>query len=163
MKRITLATVSLGAIAAIALPLAANAGPRGHGDHHRGMMKAYMAEIDANGDGDITTEEVETFRAAKFAEIDTNADGEVSPAEMTAHHEAERAKRRAEREARMFAKMDTDGDGVISVEEFNSRQMPGFEKADTDGDGVVTAEERDAMKAKMKERWSKKKAGPKPE
>ncbi|MBR9806529.1 MAG: hypothetical protein GYB49_04820 [Alphaproteobacteria bacterium] len=154
MKRITLATVSLGAIAAIALPLAANAGPRGHGG-----MKAYMAQMDTNGDGDISKEEVEAFRAAKFAEIDTNADGQVSPDEMTAHHEAQRAQRRVEREARMFAKMDTDGDGAISAEEFNTHQMPGFEKADADGDGVVTAEERAAMQAQMKERWSKKKAG----
>ena len=171
MKRTTLATASIAAIAALSLPMIALAQP---GDGHRGMghhgprgdMTAMIAEIDTNGDGNISKEEVDAHRAAKFAEVDTDGDGALTQAELDAHHEAERARRMAERKAKMFAKLDTDGNGTISAEEFNSREHPGFDKADADGDGVVTKEEMDALKDKMKDRRGmrfKRGDAPKPE
>tara|TARA_R100000900_G_scaffold140962_1_gene121741 strand:- start:297 stop:812 length:516 start_codon:yes stop_codon:yes gene_type:complete len=171
MKRTTLATASIAAIAALALPMIAIAQPgdghRGKGYHGpRGDMTAMIAEIDTNGDGNLSKEEVDAHRAAKFAEVDANGDGAVTQAEMEAHHEAERAKRMAEMKAKMFAKLDTDGNGTISAEEFNSREHPGFDKADADGDGTVTKEEMDAMRDKMKDRrggWHKRGDGPRSE
>ena len=145
MKRTTLATASIAAIAALALPMIAIAQPgdghRGKGHHGpRGDMTAMIAEIDTNGDGNLSKEEVDAHRAAKFAEVDMKA--------------------------KMFAKLDTDGNGTISAEEFNSREHPGFDKADADGDGTVTKEEMDAMRDKMKDRrggWHKRGDGPRSE
>ncbi len=57
---------------------------------------------------------------------------------------------------KMFEKHDTNGDGVISKEEFLSHAEDRFSKMDTDGDGSVTKEEGEAAKAKMKEKWKEK-------
>lgn len=72
-----------------------------------------------------------------------------------------------------FSSADTDGDGLISQDEFSVPGSDRFEKMDTDGDGVVTLEEinnrmaeqaaerqakmadrREKMQAKMQERFA---------
>ena len=73
MKRTTIATASIAAIAALALPMIAIAQPgdghRGKGHHgQRGNMEAMIAEIDTNGDGDLSKAEIDAHRAARFAE-----------------------------------------------------------------------------------------------
>ncbi|WP_430401713.1 EF-hand domain-containing protein [Hyphomonas sp.] len=153
MKRTTLASLIGAAAIVVAVPFAAQA-ERGHG-WHDGSRGEHMKAVDTNGDGDITREEVDAFRATMFNAADANKDGSLSLAEMTAHHEAQQAQRKAERQARHFAKLDTDGDGQITAAEFASRPMRGMERMDTDGDGVVTEEERAAAKAAMKERHGK--------
>ena len=163
MKRITLASASLAAIAALSFPLVAHADHHGHRGGGHGGMEAHMAELDTNGDGDISKAEIEAHRAAMFAEADTNSDGALSPEEMIAHHEAKMAERKAKMQARMFAKMDADGDGAISVEEFDSRPMRGFDRLDADDDGVITEEERAAAKSRWEERrgkWHKRSGAP---
>jgi Ca2+-binding EF-hand superfamily protein len=114
-----------------------------------------MKAVDTNGDGDISRQEVEAFRAAMFDAVDANGDGSLSLAEMTAHREAKEAERKAERQAHYFAKLDTDGDGKVTAAEFTSQPMRGMERMDTDDDGVVTEEERAAAKAAMKQRHGK--------
>lgn len=61
----------------------------------------------------------------------------------------------------MFAQKDTNGDGVISKDEFLKGAEDRFGKMDKDGDGKVTKEEakeaRAHMKEKMKERRQKRK------
>ena len=153
MKRTTLATLIGAAAIVIAVPFAAQA-ERGFG-RHDGSHGEHMKAVDTNGDGDISKEEVEAFRATMFNAADANKDGSLSLAEMTAHHEAQQAQRMAERQARHFARMDTDGDGKITAAEFASQPMRGMERMDTDGDGVVTEEERAAAMATMKERHGK--------
>jgi Ca2+-binding EF-hand superfamily protein len=125
MKRIFLATVSLAAVAALAIPAAAQA-PGGGGQMGRSdMMKQRLAAIDLNDDGTITQAEMKEHRDAMFDGIDTNGDGSLSKEELTAHQETMRAAmdtQRATRKAERFAAMDTNGDGVLSVEEFSVRQ-----------------------------------------
>lgn len=79
-----------------------------------------FTRMDANADGQLTMEDRDAHRAQRFAEADTDGNGELSPAEMTAAREAreaERAQRRAERQARMFERADTDGSGGLSEAE----------------------------------------------
>lgn len=56
-------------------------------------------------------------------------------------------------------KADTDGDGVISKEEFMQKHMKRgekmFGKLDADGDGQISAEERKAAREKFKEHRKK--------
>ena len=60
---------------------------------------------------------------------------------------------------KMFEKHDTNGDGVISKDEFMSHIEERFNALDTDGNGEISEEEvkakRAAMKDKMKERKEK--------
>jgi len=110
-------------------------------------------------------------RAEKFAEIDTDGNGEVSQAEMEAHHVAMMADR-TQHHAEMFAKLDTDGSGGLSPEELKAahemhrgdhgdRHGPGGDRmgerrggkmmlrmADADKDGTITRAEFDAARAK---------------
>lgn len=150
MKRSTLAFASIAAIA-LAMPLAAQAGP---GKGHRGHG-AHLMEMDANADGNITRAEADASLAARFAGIDANSDGFVSQDEMKAHHEAKRAEMKANWEARKAeraaegkpareGKMKRDKDPAKAAE----WQAKKAEKAaehwaamDTDGDGQLSAAE----------------------
>ena len=57
---------------------------------------------------------------------------------------------------KMFAKADTNGDGIVSKEEFLKHSETKFMKIDADGDGSITKEEikahRKAKREKRRER-----------
>lgn len=53
---------------------------------------------------------------------------------------------------KMFEKHDTNGDGVISKDEFLKGAEERFSKMDTDGNGEVTKEEAKAAHEKMREK-----------
>jgi Ca2+-binding EF-hand superfamily protein len=175
MKRIILATASLAAIAAIALPAAAH-GPRGDGGKRPAGM---MTQLDTDGDGKVSEAEIQAHKDAKFAEIDTNKDGVLSKDEMSAHHKvmAEQMKAgfadgRAERVNEMFDRFDTNKDGSITRDEVTAVQSTEgarwetmraergsdwaaksaemqdkrFADLDKDGNGTVSKEEFDSAR-----------------
>ena len=125
-------------------------------DHHReGGDRAERHEVraermierfDTNGDGVISTDEIEAIKASRFAEADADGDGGLSFEEIETWHDAQRKARMQERKQRMFEKRDANGDGVISIEEFEERGMPRFERIDADEDGEITVDELKAMK-----------------
>ena len=131
-----------------------------------------FAKMDANADGSISREDREARAEIRFAEADANDDGEVTPEEMTAmreQREAERAKRRAERQAMIFERLDTDGSGGLSQAELEAGKalraemrsqrggpqmarrgggkgpMAMMRQADTNMDQAISREEFDAM------------------
>lgn len=55
----------------------------------------------------------------------------------------------------MFDKHDTNGDGVISKDEFLGHAEERFSKIDTDGDGSVSKEEAKAGHEKMRKKIRK--------
>ena len=99
-------------------------GQRGYG-HHQGfgrrgdsaMQQQLFKQIDANSDGSISQEEMDTFRAAKVAAADLNKDGALSLEEFdTLYRELTRTHM-----VRAFQNLDSNGDGVISAEEMDAR------------------------------------------
>ena len=90
--------------------------------------------------------------APMLEEVDANQDGNITKDEISAH--------RAER----FFSADTNGDNLVSAEEFEAfsiaererkqaeRRAKRFAKLDTNGDGVVTAEEHEAAASKRMDR-----------
>jgi Ca2+-binding EF-hand superfamily protein len=113
LKKIALGLAFTGLIAGgVAL-----ADKDGGGSKHEEMLKKY----DTNGDGkldDAEKAQMKADREARFAEkkkemlakYDANGDGKLD--------DGERAQMRADMAAERFKKLDTNGDGVLSKDEF---------------------------------------------
>ncbi|WP_168797857.1 EF-hand domain-containing protein [Pacificoceanicola onchidii] len=157
-KYATLMTGALVLIMGTAGMASAKGGPDREG---RGqMMEQWFSEVDANGDGKVTEDEITAFKLARFQEADTDGDGFLSAEEMAAYgdkmREERKAKRSAARAERMIERIDSDDDGKISAEEA-AAMGPGSDKMlarlDADDDGAVSLEELQEMRGKMKRRF----------
>ena len=104
-----------------------------------GMARISFEALDTNGDGKITQAEMDASKKARFAASDANGDGMLSADEMAVQGK----ERMAKRIGQMIAKRDADGDGMLSLAEMGAGRNGNrlFMRVDTNGDGVVTAEE----------------------
>ena len=128
------------------------------GRHARGMGAGVpmmsFEELDADGNGEISREEITNRAEARFNAADTNGDGLLSKEEMVAAAQA----RVEGRVTRMIDHMDKDGDGSVSLEEIpmhGDKRGPDrgammFGATDSDGDGVISQQEFVAMQDFMK-------------
>ena len=158
LKVLTLSILSGAAL----LSLAGMSEARGPG----GMERPAFTEIDANGDGAVTREEIAAHiagrGAARFEQADTDGDGALSRDEMVAAARSGADDRAGQR----FDRLDADGDGSVTKAEMDAaretaRAQGGkkggrhgggenrfermFERADADSNGSLSAEEWDAM------------------
>lgn len=114
-----------------------------------------FAELDVNGDGGLTMEEVTAAAMARFVMADTDGDGALSQAELIARAEDEVVARIADQVARTVDRRDDNGDGLLQPEEMMGRApLPErlFDRFDADEDGIVTQAEFEAMQARMQAR-----------
>ena len=96
-----------------------------------------FAEIDTDGNGEISAEELAALGAARFAALDTDGNGTLSEAELI----AEGLERAAARAAAMIERHDVNGDGELSADELPDRATHAFKRLDRDDSGTITAEE----------------------
>ncbi|MAM62839.1 EF-hand domain-containing protein [Maritimibacter sp. UBA3975] len=156
------------------------------GGHKMGDMRGQMrgapvafAELDANGDGQITQDDLTQRAGERFSQADADGDGAVTLAELTEagiarfeeRHDARmgmaapgavpgrpsdaQVRARAEDMAgRLLARADADKSGTLEAGEMTGgRGMDRlFDRADADGDGAVTEEEFETARAEMMER-----------
>ncbi len=108
---------------------------------------AHFLSMDANGDGKVTAEEIDAFRAEQFKTADTDGDGFLSKDELLAAAMTRMQERMAQRIDKMIAHDDKDGDGKISLAEQdgNPRMDRMFSRLDKDGDGALSTEELAAI------------------
>jgi len=116
-----------------------------------------FAQLDTDGNGEITPDEMQARGDMRFGRIDTDGSGTLSKDELVAAA-AQRAERRADR---MLAQLDTDGDNVLSPDEMRTTRQGNrtarmFERVDTDGSGSISEAEFDAAAQRMQERRSNK-------
>ena len=125
------------------------------------MDMPVFEEIDLDGNGGVTAEEMQQARdamkAARFAQADTNGDGALSVDELTAAAQNDRADRMAERIARMVERFDDNDDGMLQADEMgrDGAQRGGdrmFSRADANNDGSLSAEEYADAQTRMAER-----------
>ena len=122
-------------------------GDRGFG---RGgeMFQKIMVEVDADKNGSVTEDEINTFRAAKVAAADTSKDGVLSLDEFaTAYNELMRS-----RMVDAFQNLDDDGNGSITAAELDSRFGSVVAKMDRNGDGALSPADRPERGGKGKHR-----------
>lgn len=105
-------------------------GTRGPGEDAAG----FFAKADRNHDGRLTKEEFPNER--KFAEMDADGNGEVTPAEV----EEVLERRKAESAYGFLEKYDLNGDGKVTRDEFTGPAAE-FEAKDRNHDGVIDAGE----------------------
>ncbi|WP_191090235.1 EF-hand domain-containing protein [Histidinibacterium aquaticum] len=117
-----------------------------------------FAELDTDGDGALSEDELRAPLMDRFAEADADGDGSLTAEEMVAAAEAARAERLAERMERLVARLDANGDGVLQAEEFTTPapRPTAFERLDRDGDGAVSEDEFSSLS----ERFAGREHGP---
>jgi hypothetical protein len=132
IKQLSLRPVVLASSLMLALSGVAIAQSRGHGgDFDHGFGARFGA------DGKIALSEVEANAAKRAAEIDADADGRITTDEIRAHRE----KMRQARAEKRLARLDSNGDGAVSVDEFAASQTERMAKLDANGDGVIERSE----------------------
>lgn len=147
-------TLKIAVVATLILAGTGVAFANNHSGQGRGAIT--FEAIDADGSGEITTEDLAALRDARFAEMDADGNGSVSEEEFTAVAVAHAAEQAAAR----FARLDADGDGTLSRDVLEQRRGRGISdrmitRFDTDNSGGVSAEEFEAAKERIAERGGK--------
>jgi len=118
------------------------------GDQSGGQgPKPSFQELDSDGDGQITQEEMGAMAGKRFSEADADGNGSLSLEEM----QAQGQKRMMERVGGMMKRLDKDGDGSLSQEEMSAEGRGGmmFGKLDADNSGGISQEEFKMARGKM--------------
>lgn len=114
--------------------------------------QAEMKKFDTNGDGILQASELSASSGDKFDAADKNKDGTLTPDEMEASLEAFKAEQgkaqgqgmaneQAARLKNKYRQADTDGDDVLSAEEYKTFMDARQGTFDQDGDGIISPDE----------------------
>ncbi len=92
-------------------------------------------EMDTNHDGFVSRDEFIAYQKKRFDEFDTNHDGKINAKEIASSPPLmERNLKTAER---MVQQWDTNGDGVVTADEFKKDAEERFTKQDKAGTGKI--------------------------
>ncbi len=139
----------------------------GHGAKSGGRKKSGrmmdFKQLDKNGDGVVTKDELPERAQGYFDRMDANGDGKIDAQEQEAIRKrfSGAKKKSSGGEARkggsgegggssLIGRFDQDGDGKISKDEAPSWMQGAFERFDKNGDGFIDSSEVEAMRRNRK-------------
>ena len=122
------------------LTVQAYAQSRGPGGPQRGQafsMHSALEKLDANADGTITNDEIDSHQEAQLEQFDSNGDGEMNLEEFSVLW----GSMMRERMVNDFQAIDNDGTGQLTETELNARTSGLMKRLDKDGDGAIVLSE----------------------
>ena len=125
----------------------------------RADYEGRFESMDTNHDGKVSMEEHAAAANKMFDKMDANNDGRVTASEMEAAHKAitgHKAEKGEMTAAEKIKMIDTNGDGVLTEEEYTVGTRAMFDKMDTNGDGFLTMAELKAGHEKYMHRKASK-------
>lgn len=115
-------------------------GKRHDGAHRRGggrHMFRMLESFDANGDGKLSQEEIDTVRGERFTKFDGDSDKALTLGEF----EQLWLEAMRERMVDRFQHLDADGDGRVTTDEFQRPFARTVDRMDRNDDGVIDRED----------------------
>lgn len=142
MERKTKIWIAACATAALGVTAVAGVAVADRGRHHGmggpGNVMAMMERYDANKDGSLSQEEIDTNRTQWHGEFDADKTGDLSLAEFQALW----LKARRDMMVREFQEFDRDGDGKLTLEEYKAPLAMLVTRMDANSDGVLNRQDR---------------------
>lgn len=146
---LTVGAIALGTTTMVGASLADGKGRGYHaGGHHGGgwggprggrteRVERMFERFDANQDGVITQAEIDEVRSSRLAAFDADGDGSLTLEEyQVLWMDAMRP-----RMVRAFQRLDTDGDAIVTVEEFVEPYGRLVRRLDRNDDGEITQDD----------------------
>ena len=99
-------------------------------------------KLDANHDGAVTQDEYLAAATAMYRQFDSKGNGKVTASEIAASPKAQ--ERAAHAAARIVKHLDSNGDGMVSQDEYLAAARKRFTRLDKNGDGFIDADEMPA-------------------
>lgn len=128
------------------------------GERQRFDAEAFFRRRDLNGDGKLSDAEIPEQMAPYAKQIDTNGDGAISLEEMKSARPPEGIPR--PEPAELMRRLDKNNDGKITTDELPERGASFITRADANGDGAITEEELRTFRRGSGQAGEAKGAGP---
>ena len=130
--------LAAGASLAGAAALIAGVAQADRGRHGMHDVSSLLERYDANRDGALSQEEIDTNRTQWHGEFDKDKTGDLTLAEF----ETLWLKARRQAMVREFQEFDRDGDGKLTLDEYKAPLNAMVSRLDSNGDGLINKDDR---------------------